>query len=74
MDTIKKYNIPTQVMFYDYCENDFAWGIAFREEIISANDGSVLFIDEVLTEAHDRGISNPIQAHKWVDFTEEIAF
>lgn len=74
MDNKRYYNFPVQVMFYDYCENDFTWGIAFREEIISANDGSVFNIDEVLTEAHDRGISNPIQAHKWVDFTEEIAF
>lgn len=74
MDTIKKYDIPTQVMFYDYCENDFAWGIAYGDEIICACCGGTFNIDEVLTEAHDRGISNPIQDHKWVDFTEEIAF
>lgn len=74
MDNKKYYNFPVQVIFYDFCVNDFAWGIAFHKEIICASDGSVFPIDEIITEAYDRGIPDPIQDHKWIDFTEEIAF
>lgn len=77
MNTIKKYDIPTQVMFYDYCEDEFAWGIAYGEIIICACCGGTFNIDEVIAEAYDyRGLSadKAIINHKWVDFTDEIAF
>lgn len=77
MDTIKRtYEFPTQVMFYDYYENKFTWGIAYGEIIICACCGYTFKIDEVITEAYDHGYfaDEAIVNHKWIDFTEEIAF
>lgn len=54
MNTIKKYKIPTQVMFYDYCKDEFAWGIAYGEIIISAYCKDTFNIGEVITQAYDR--------------------
>ena len=68
------FESPTQVVFADP-ENTGDWlaGIAFKDVIICSCCGGVFEIDEVITQAKEDGVINPIHAyHDWNDITDEI--
>ena len=56
----------------------FAWslryigGIAYRNEIICGCCGSVLEISDVIAEAEEDGIEEPIVKLPWIDIQSEI--
>lgn len=71
-----KYNyfeVPTQVKFWDYFDEHYIGGIAYRDEIICGCCGSVLEISEIY-EAAPNGLDNDpiIVVHGWKDFSDKI--
>lgn len=63
------FEVPTQVKFYEAAEEDYTGGIAYRNEIIC---GSVLEISDVIAEAEEDGIEEPIVKFPWIDIQSEI--
>lgn len=63
---------PTQVKFYEAAEEDYIGGIAYRNEIICGCCGSVLEISDVIVEAEEEGIEEPIIKFPWIDIQSEI--
>lgn len=66
------FEVPTQVKFYEAAEEDYIGGIAYRNEIIYGCCGSVLEISDVIVEAEEEGIEEPIIKLPWIDIQSEI--
>lgn len=66
------FEVPTQVKFYEAAEEDYIGGIAYRNEIICGCCGSVLEISDVIVEAEEEGIEEPIIKLPWIDIQSEI--
>lgn len=66
------FEVPTQVKFYEAAEEDYIGGIAYRNEIICGCCGSVLEISDVIVEAEEEGIEEPIVKLPWIDIQSEI--
>ena len=71
-----KYNyfeVPTQVKFWDYFDEHYLGGIAFRDEIICGCCGGVFDISDIYESAPDTLKEDPIVIpDRWVDFSREI--
>lgn len=66
------FEIPTQVKFYEAAEEDYIGGIAYRNEIICGCCGSILEISDVIAEAEEDGIEEPIVKLPWIDIQSEV--
>lgn len=66
------FEVPTQVKFYEAAEEDYIGGIAYRNEIICGCCSSVLEISNVIAEAEEDGIEEPIIKLPWIDIQSEI--
>jgi hypothetical protein len=66
------FEVPTQVKFYEAAEEDYIGGIAYRNEIICGCCGSVFEISDVIAEAEEDGIEEPIVKLPWIDIQSEI--
>lgn len=66
------FEVPTQVKFYEAAEEDYIGGIAYRNEIICGCCGSVFEISDVIVEAEEDGIEEPIVKLPWIDIQSEI--
>ena len=63
---------PVQLKFWLEGEEDYCWGIGYRDEIICACCGTVVSLDEFYTQDFPEEIV-PIAVYKdWVDFSDEI--
>lgn len=58
---------PTQVKFWDECNQQWMGGIGYRDEIICGCCGGIFEVDELLESN-----SNSIVRLPWVDINEEI--
>ena len=64
---------PTQVMFYDSSNEKFIAGIGYNDEIICGCCGAIFEISDVLEDAQEMNISNPIRVFDtWVDLEDAI--
>ena len=69
----KRYDLPTQVMFYDSNECGWASGIAYGDEVICGCCGSVFSLEEIHGEAKAEGLESGIYAYSsWIDISVEI--
>ena len=71
---MKFYEKPKQVMFADP-ENPGDWlvGIAFHDSIICSCCGGVFEIEDVVKQAQEDGVVNPIYEYEdWSDLTDDI--
>ena len=71
---MKCYERPTQVVFADP-ENPGDWlsGIAFQDSIICSCCGGVFEIEDVIRQATEDGVINPIYEYgTWNDLTDDI--
>lgn len=66
------FEVPTQIKFYEATEEDYIGGIAYRNEIICGCCGSVFEISDVIAEAEEDGIEEPIVKLPWIDIQSEI--
>lgn len=66
------FEIPTQVKFYDVGDKHYVGGITYHKEIICGCCGGVFDIEEIISDAKEDGIKNPITALRWVDISTEI--
>lgn len=68
----KDFSIPTQVMFWDEGEGDYAFGIAYRDEIICGCCGGTFEIEDVINSAPTD--KEPIYSYgdDWADLSEAI--
>lgn len=64
------FNIPTQVLFWDYLNDCYSAGIAYKNEIICGCCGSVFEICEIIYFTPD--IYPPIWEVDWKDLTDCI--
>lgn len=67
----KTFNIPTQVMFWDYEEEEYCFGIAYEDIIICACCGSVFDIND-LEENAPEGKFAIYPYSNWVNLSSEI--
>ncbi len=71
---MKFYEKPKQVIFADP-ENPGDWlaGIAFHDSIICSCCGGVFEIEDVVKQAKEDGVVNPIYEYEdWSDLTDDI--
>ena len=71
---MKFYEKPKQVVFADP-ENPGDWlaGIAFQDSIICSCCGGVFEIEDVVKQAKEDGVINPIYEYEdWSDITDDI--
>ena len=71
---MKFYEKPKQVIFADP-ENPGDWlaGIAFNDSIICSCCGGVFEIEDVIQQAKEDGVVNPIYEYEdWSDLTDDI--
>lgn len=71
---MKFYERPKQVVFADP-ENPGDWlaGIAFHDSIICSCCGGVFEIEDVIEQAKEDGVFNPIYEYEdWSDITDDI--
>ena len=71
---MKFYEKPKQVVFADP-ENPGDWlaGIAFQDSIICSCCGGVFEIEDVVKQAKEDGVVNPIYEYEdWSDITDDI--
>lgn len=69
----KEYEVPTQVMFYDFNESKWGSGIAYKDEVICGCCGSIFSLEEIHAEAKADGLESGIYAYSnWVDISVEI--
>ena len=71
---MKFYEKPKQVVFADP-ENSGDWlaGIAFHDSIICSCCGGVFEIEDVVHQAQEDGVVNPIYEYEdWSDLTDDI--
>ena len=71
---MKFYEKPKQVVFADP-ENPGDWlaGIAFQDSIICSCCGGVFEIEDVVKQAEEDGVINPIYEYSdWSDITDDI--
>lgn len=74
MNTIKWFEIPTQVAFYDIDAGKFYGGIAYQNKIICGCCGGVLDIEELYDYAEECEYEGPfIMELNWEDISEAIA-
>lgn len=66
------FEVPTQVKFYEAAEEDYIGGIAYKNEIICGCCGLVFEISDVIAEAEEDGIEEPIIKLPWIDIQSEI--
>lgn len=59
------YDIPTQVKFYDSENNEWIGGIAYRDEIICGECGSIFELDEF-------EVDEVVEMDCWVDINAKI--
>ena len=72
---MKKYDyfgVPTQVKFWDYFDEHYLGGIAFRDEVICGCCGGIFDISEIYEFAPDTLEEDPIVVYDWVDISSEI--
>ena len=63
MKNMPTFDIPTQVMFWDFTENCYTYGIAYKDEIICGCCGATIESgDFVLLHIYD----------EWLNITDEI--
>lgn len=72
MEKKKYFDVPKQVMWYDYSGNHWASGIAYCGEIICSCCGGIEEIEDIYGFAPDH-IENPIvEFEDWIDLSNEI--
>lgn len=67
-----RFEVPTQVKFYDADSGMFQGGIAYGDEIICGCCGGIFEVDEVIEGAKRAGVDLDIRIMSWVDISEEI--
>ena len=67
-----KFNEPTMVKFYESECEDWSGGIAYGDEIICACCGATLEIAEILIDAEEAGVEDPIQPLRWINLRDEL--
>lgn len=73
MKTIKWFETPTQVAFYDIEAEKFCGGIAYRSKIICGCCGGVFDIEELYDYAKECEYEGPvIMELNWEDISEAI--
>ena len=71
MKNMPTFDIPTQVMFWDFFENCYTYGIAYKDEIICGCCGGVFEISGIVE--HTPIELQPIYPYEnWVNLTDEI--
>ena len=71
MKNMPTFDIPTQVMFWDFTENCYTYGIAYKDEIICGCCGGIFEIAGIVE--HTPIELQPIYPYEnWADLTEEI--
>ena len=72
MKVTKYFEVPTQVVYYDYDGDCWKSGIGYKDEIICACCGGIIEISEIY-EFAPAGIAQPIfEYNHWCDITEDI--
>jgi hypothetical protein len=70
---VMRFEIPTQVKFWDEDTNDYIGGIAFEDKIICGCCGGVIDIDDCLEYSDpDVPSDEKIIPLEWVNISEEI--
>ena len=73
---MKKYNyfeVPTQVKFWEYFDERYFGGIAYRNEIICGCCGTIFSISKIYEFAPDTLEEDPIVVYDtWVNLSSEI--
>ena len=65
------FHTPIQVKFYDYDNEEWNAGIAYKDEIICGCCGGVFEIRDVRENA-PKGIDAIVPYEHWIDLTNEI--
>ena len=71
MKNMPTFDIPTQVMFWDFTENCYTYGIAYKDEVICGCCGGVFEIAEIV-EHTPIELQSIYPYENWADLTEEI--
>ena len=72
---MKKYNYfetPTQVKFWEYFDEQYFGGIAYRNEIICGCCGGIFSISKIYEFAPNTLEEDPIVVYDWVDISSKI--
>lgn len=67
-----KFNEPTMVKFYESGCEHWSGGIAYGDEIICACCGGILEIAEIIQDAEEDGVKDPIQVLSWINLRDEL--
>ena len=66
------FEVPTQVKFWEYFDEHYFSGIAYRDEIICGCCGSIFSISKIYEFAPDTLKEDPIVVYDWVDISSKI--
>lgn len=76
IDTVKLdwFEKPVQVNFYDFDNERWLNGIGYKDEIICAECGGIISLEEMYDEEILAVEANPVRAFggDWVDFSDYI--
>ena len=72
MDEKKYFDRPQQVKFWDSTQQEYFFGIAYRDEIICSCCGGIFEIREVIEGAKEDEHKQAIIPTYWVDFSNYI--
>lgn len=69
------YGVPTQVMYWDGIEERYIGGIAYRDEVICADNGYVVKIPDLVESVKDsryKQFDAIYEYGNWADITAEL--
>ena len=66
------FEVPTQVKFWEYFDEHYFNGIAYRDEIICGCCGSIFSISKIYEFAPDALKEDPIVFYDWVGISSKI--
>lgn len=69
---INWFDVPTQVSFYELEQDRWIGGIGYHDEIICAECGAIIELEEMYDLEVLDVQPNPVRVLTWVDISDEI--